>query len=140
MSERIIADLLFILIALLGAAVLGFILGYFFGKRACAKHHGKPFDADAAKKAFGKKINENDLTIIEGIGEKISSLLKNRGINTWQKLSEASPESIKEIMRTDGGSSYEMHDPGTWPNQARLAAEGQWEELKKLQDHLVGGK
>jgi len=33
-----------------------------------------------------------------------------------------------------------MHDPGSWPQQAGLAAEGKWDELQTLQDNLDGGK
>jgi hypothetical protein len=31
-------------------------------------------------------------------------------------------------------------DPGTWPQQAKLAAEGKMDELKKLQEELQGGR
>ncbi len=31
-------------------------------------------------------------------------------------------------------------EPGTWPEQAKMAAEGKWDELKKWQDELNGGK
>jgi hypothetical protein len=33
-----------------------------------------------------------------------------------------------------------MHDPTTWPEQAKMAADGNWDELKTLQDNLKGGK
>jgi hypothetical protein len=33
-----------------------------------------------------------------------------------------------------------LAQPGTWPEQARLAAVGSWEELTKLQDELKGGQ
>jgi hypothetical protein len=33
-----------------------------------------------------------------------------------------------------------MHDPATWPKQAQLAADGQWEALETYQDELKGGK
>jgi hypothetical protein len=33
-----------------------------------------------------------------------------------------------------------MHNPGTWPKQAKLAADGKWEELETLQKQLKGGK
>jgi hypothetical protein len=31
-------------------------------------------------------------------------------------------------------------DPESWPEQAALAAKGDWDALKKLQDELDGGK
>jgi hypothetical protein len=33
-----------------------------------------------------------------------------------------------------------MHNPGSWPKQAKLAAEAKWEDLELLQNHLKGGK
>lgn len=140
MAERFTSDLLFILIALIVAAVLGYIIGYYYCRSKCAKNKVTPFDAEAAKKVFGKKIVENDLAIVEGIGEKIASMLKDRGINTWYKLSETTPAEIRDILDTDGGNTYKMHDPKTWPEQAHLAAVGKWELLKAYQDMLNAGK
>lgn len=96
------------------------------------------FDAEAAKLVFGKKINENDLTIVEGIGPKIQELFKENGIATWKELSETSVERLKEIL-TVGGERFMIHNPGTWPRQAELAYHGKWQELKEWQDFLVGG-
>ena len=33
-----------------------------------------------------------------------------------------------------------MHVPDTWPQQAQLATDGKWDELKVLQDKLDGGR
>jgi len=38
------------------------------------------------------------------------------------------------------GPRYQMHDPTSWPKQSQLAADGQWKELKVLQDELDGGR
>ena len=38
------------------------------------------------------------------------------------------------------GERFQMHDPTSWPDQAKLAAEGRWDELKELQDILQGGR
>lgn len=140
MADRFTSDLLFILMALLIAAALGFVIGYLYCKSWCAKNRKVPFDAEQAKKAFGKKIEENDLAIVEGIGEKIANMLRDRGIDTWLKLSETTPEEIREILDIDGGSTYKMHDPKTWPEQAHLASAGKWVLLKTYQDMLKAGK
>lgn len=97
------------------------------------------FDADAAKNAFGKKIKQDDLTIIEGIGPKIQELFHAASITTWGKLANTPVDVCKKIL-TDAGSHFEMHDPTTWPEQARLAAKGKWKKLVKWQDELDGGK
>ncbi len=97
------------------------------------------FNADAAKSVFGKRVKENDLTIVEGIGPKISELFNNHGINTWKELSEAALETCQRVL-DNGGENYKIHDPGTWAEQAKMAYEGRWAELLKWQDELDGGK
>lgn len=87
----------------------------------------------------GKKFKEDDLKIVEGIGPKIADLLIKEGITTWKQLSETDPEKINGILHA-AGPNFQIHDAGTWPTQAGLAAQGKWDELKKLQDELSGGK
>ncbi len=88
---------------------------------------------------MGRKIKENDLTVIEGIGPKIQELLHQKQITTWQKLADTEVTRLEEILE-DEGERYRMHDPGTWPRQAQMAVEGRWDELKEYQDFLIGGK
>lgn len=87
----------------------------------------------------GKKVNADDLKLIEGIGPKIEGLLQDAGINTWKALAEADIEQLKAILE-EAGSRYKMHDPTTWAKQAQLAANGEWETLETYQDELKGGK
>lgn len=98
-----------------------------------------PFDATAAKAAFGKSIKENDLTVIEGIGPKIRELFHNFDITTWTSLADTSVEKCQEVL-SSGGKRFEIHRPDTWPMQAGLAVEGKWDELKKWQDEHDYGK
>ena len=98
-----------------------------------------PFNGDAAKAIFGKKIKQDDLKLVEGIGPKIEGLFNNFGIKTWKELSEASIEKCQEVLNS-GGDRYKIHNPGTWPKQAELAYKGQWAALLKWQDELDGGK
>jgi predicted flap endonuclease-1-like 5' DNA nuclease len=81
----------------------------------------------------------DDLKKIEGVGPKIAELLIAAGIATFDALSKAKADKIKAIL-TAAGSRYTMHDPTTWPKQAKLAAAGKWDELKKWQAELNGGK
>ena len=92
-----------------------------------------PFDADAAKAAFGKKVKEDDLTVVEGIGPKISELFNTNGVTTWAELANTPVDRCQEILNI-GGKRYEIHKPGSWPKQAKMAALGQWTTLKKWQD------
>jgi predicted flap endonuclease-1-like 5' DNA nuclease len=81
----------------------------------------------------------DDLAKIEGIGPKIALLLNRSGVSTFKELSSMKAEAIKNIL-DQAGSSYQIHDPSSWPHQAKLAADGKWDDLKALQDKLVGGK
>ena len=104
------------------------------------KSAAAPVAAAAAAIMFaGKKFKADDLKIVEGIGPKIEELLHAAGIKTWKALSETAASAIKEILDA-AGSNFQIHDPGTWPEQARLADNGEWDALKTLQDALDGGK
>lgn len=97
------------------------------------------FDAALAATVFGKKIKENDLKVVEGIGPKIEALYHAAGISTWHQLSETSTEKSQSILDA-GGENYAIHNPSTWAKQALLAYQGKWQELKDWQDNLRGGK
>ncbi|GAA4242041.1 50S ribosomal protein L21 [Winogradskyella psychrotolerans] len=105
-------------------------------KKAAPKKEAKKAEPKAeakAKKATGKA---DDLKKIEGIGPKIASTLVEAGIATYADLAKAKPEAISEIIADVRGN----HVTDTWPAQAQLAADGKWDELKKWQDELDGGK
>ncbi|MEL7250784.1 MAG: helix-hairpin-helix domain-containing protein, partial [Bacteroidota bacterium] len=89
-------------------------------------------------KKLGFRNNPEDLKLVEGIGPKIEGLLKDAGINNWAELAATSVERIKEILAAAGGR-YRLAKPDTWPEQARLASEGKWVQLKEYQDFLDGG-
>ncbi len=96
------------------------------------------FDADLAKSVFGKKIKQNDLTVVEGIGPKIAELFNEAGIKTWAELADTSVERRQEIL-TAAGTRFAVHNPDTWARQAKLATEGKWQELFDWQEKLDGG-
>ena len=90
-----------------------------------------------AKKTPAKKSSKaDDLKKIEGIGPKIAETLAAAGIVTFADLAKAKPANIATIIEGVRGN----HVPDTWPKQAKLAADGKWDELKELQDNLDGGK
>ncbi|MDO6761342.1 hypothetical protein Q4566_14110 [Tamlana sp. 2_MG-2023] len=117
------------LLWLLAAFILGFLLGWLL------------------KSIFGcggseEKVTyvKQDLTKIEGIGPKIEGLLNNKGIISYQQLSNT-PIDFLETMLVDAGPAYTTHRgmTRTWPAQANLAHLGEWQELKNWQDVLKGG-
>jgi large subunit ribosomal protein L21 len=106
-------------------------------KAAAPKAKETPKKAEPAKKAAPKKVSgkADDLKKIEGIGPKIAETLTAAGIATYADLAKAKPAKIAEIIEGVRGN----HVPDTWPQQAQLAADGKWDELKELQDKLDGG-
>jgi len=97
------------------------------------------FNPTEAKAAFGKTIKENDLKLIEGIGPKIEGLFHNFDIKTWKDLAEISADKCQEVLDS-GGKRYRIHDPASWPMQAKMAYEGLWEELFEWQEKHRAGK
>ena len=92
----------------------------------------------AVKKAPAKNTTgkADDLKKVEGIGPKIAQTLIDAGVATFADLAKTDPAKISEIIAGVRGN----HIPDTWPKQAELAAAGKWDELKKWQDELDGGK
>jgi predicted flap endonuclease-1-like 5' DNA nuclease len=97
------------------------------------------FDAAAAKAAFGKTIKQDDLKVVEGIGPKIAGMFNDSGITTWKALSETAVARCQEVL-DGGGDRYKVHNPASWPLQAKMAYEGKWAELAKWQDEHDHGK
>ncbi|WP_446050160.1 50S ribosomal protein L21 [Zobellia laminariae] len=109
------------------------------GKKAAApKKEEKPAKKEAAPKAAAPKKSgkADDLKKVEGIGPKIAETLIAAGISTFAELAKVDAAKISEIIADVRGN----HVTDTWPAQAKLAAEGKWDELKKWQDELDGGK
>jgi large subunit ribosomal protein L27 len=103
------------------------------------KKAAAPKTEAAPKKAAAKSAKGDDLTKVEGIGPKIAGLLNDAGVTSFAELAATSVEKVQEVLN-NAGSRYASHNPGTWPAQAKFAAEGKWDELKKWQDELDGGK
>ena len=99
---------------------------------------------EAPKEAAPKKAKKesadkaDDLTKIEGVGPKAAEALVNSGIETYAKLAKAKADKIKEIL-TEASSRMAHLDPTSWPKQAKMAADGKWDELKEWQDNTKGG-
>ena len=83
-------------------------------------------------------IVPDNLRKIEGIGPKISSILNEAGIFTFAQLAAATVPHLEKVVRVDAG--IRLAHPDTWPEQAQLAAGGQWDALQTLQDSLKGGR
>jgi len=103
---------------------------------------GSTVDLDAAKKAgfrVKQKNGQDDFTIVEGVGPKINDLIHAADIHYYTALATTSVDAIQRIL-DDAGPRYKLAKPGTWPDQAKMAAENRWDALKKWQDELDGGQ
>ena len=81
---------------------------------------------------------KDSLRKVEGIGPKIEQMLYDAGVYTWDALSKTEVSFIQDVL-DKGGPAYKVHNPASWPFQAKLATEGKWEELKKWQDEHKHG-
>ena len=70
----------------------------------------------------------------------MAGIFKDAGIDSFKKLSKTKSEKLSDILVEAGGNAYKRFDTSTWPEQAELASDGKWDELKDLQDKLSGGK
>ena len=79
----------------------------------------------------------DDLTRVEGIGPKYAEILNAAGVNTFAQIAAMSENEIVDLIKSNGGRKSKSM--GTWAEQAKLAAAGDWDGLAKLQDELNGG-
>lgn len=76
----------------------------------------------------------DDLTKINGIGAVFQTVLNNAGIRSYATLARTSVDELEAIIEASGRSR-----PGrleTWPQQAELAADGDWDGLERFVDEL----
>ena len=81
----------------------------------------------------------DDLQKIEGIGPKVEEALKAAGITSYAALAKARAEELQTLLGMTEGT-FNAVDTSTWPEQAQMAKDGKWDELKEWQDRLQGGK
>lgn len=79
----------------------------------------------------------DDLLVIEGIGPRTSTIVTAAGITSFAQLAAADVENLRAAL-VDAG--IKTVDPSTWPEQARLAADGRWDELQELQGRIKNGR
>ncbi len=61
-------------------------------------------------------IDRDDLTVIDGVGPAMQEILNENGISTYQKLAEADPAILKNMLMDVGlkvGQSFRMARTGT---------------------------
>ncbi len=149
-----------IVICLLLAALIGFIIGYLFGRNSCSpdiscdeenetpiesrvhsnqleateKENVKPLDEGTAPELLDTPRNgkKDDLKKIKGVGVKIEETLNEKGIYHYDQVASWNEENIKWV---DANIAF----PGRvkreeWVKQAKTLAKGQETEFSKRVD------
>jgi predicted flap endonuclease-1-like 5' DNA nuclease len=83
--------------------------------------------AAAAAAASAAAAPPDDLTQINGIGPRISSILNDGGITTFAELQHANTGDLRQIIAVGGALPPSSLD--SWPTQATYAARGDWSGL-----------
>lgn len=94
--------------------------------------------ADSKEEKKSTDNTADDLTKVEGIGPKIAEIFQEAGIHTFADLAAKSEEDLTDIL-TEAGPRYASKNPASWPKQAKMAADGNWDELQEWQDNAKGG-
>lgn len=87
---------------------------------------------DAARAAGFSPRCCDDLLVLQGMGARIALLLRAAGFGSYAALAAAKPRQLRALVDLDDSPW-----PDTWPGQAALAAAGQWDTLRQLQDKLT---
>jgi predicted flap endonuclease-1-like 5' DNA nuclease len=96
-----------------------------------------PVPGPAVAAAVAPAAGQDDLERIEGIGPRIASILRAEGITTFGQLAETEVIRLRDILVS---ANLRFTDPSTWPEQARLAAAGDWAAFEALTRELRGGR
>lgn len=94
-------------------------------------------DVSAARATGFNMKHAEDLTIIEGIGPKIEELLRAHGIAGFAQLAQLNEHELRDLLDR-GGPYFRYANPASWAQQAALAVQNRWAELKQLQHELSG--
>lgn len=93
-------------------------------------------DVDATEVVANEGLD--DLKEIYGITSNVEIVLNQRGIFRFDQLARTPVATLKHMLASHGPMLY-TYDPATWPNQAQLALEGKWAELRQWQQGMSRG-
>lgn len=96
----------------------------------------KTVNKDIPKK-YLDKAGQEDISVIEGIGPKTVEILKAAGYDSFGKIAAKTVEELQEIVKSGGGRV--TASISTWPEQAILLANGEFEKFETLAAELDGG-
>jgi predicted flap endonuclease-1-like 5' DNA nuclease len=95
-----------------------------YNKRGSEPSHS---GASKSKTPKAKTAPPDDLTQLNGIGPRISSILSDGGVTTYAELEHTDPSDLRKMIAQGGALPPSSLD--TWPTQASYAARGDWQGL-----------
>ena len=101
-------------------------------------HHVQDVAAEETRPVLTVPPVVDRLERIEGIGPKIATALRQSGFTSFAALADADEDTLREALRT----AHLRFAPSlpTWPDQARLLADGDEAGFAELTAGLVGGR
>ncbi len=91
------------------------------------KRASEPAHRSAPKSKPAEAVSPDDLTQLNGIGPRISSILSDGGITTYAQLEHTDPSELRKIIAQGGALPPSSLD--SWPTQASYAGRGDWQGL-----------
>jgi predicted flap endonuclease-1-like 5' DNA nuclease len=79
---------------------------------------------------------QDNLSHLSGIGPKISTILRDAGVNTFEQLASLSLGEIQSILESVNPNLLRLTDPSTWSEQARMASNEEWDELETFHKEI----
>jgi predicted flap endonuclease-1-like 5' DNA nuclease len=102
-----------------------------------ADRRAQSLDLEMAESTAGAA---DDLRRIEGIGPKIAGVLGTAGISSFAQLADTQVSQLRHILEEADPRLLRLVDPTTWPEQAALAAGGDWDAFEALLGELKAGR
>lgn len=131
-EEGLNTELSWLLFVALGFLLLVIVIGWLTSRR-----NGGQVEVTHETRVHSIQIPPDDLVTLEGIGPKVAKVLNESGIYSFADLAEAKADNVQKVLDASG---LQMMNPEGWIEQAKLAAKGDMNGLKKLQDELKGGR
>ncbi len=85
-----------------------------------------PKSATGDASGLTAEVTSEDLTKVYGLGDTFAEQLIAAGIDSYEALANADIETLREILSADGTDEHGVNEE-TWPKQARLLADGDFE-------------
>ncbi|MTB52950.1 hypothetical protein [Lewinella sp. W8] len=85
---------------------------------------------------YGFLLSEDDLGLFICNRPQVVYLLKEEGIDTWQKLRRTSTSELEKLLIRKG-EKIDPKEIAGWRRQAALALDGQWSDLQEYQEQFM---